>query len=208
MHEWLDEREAALAELRNRLSDGLARARLTKTQLAQQSGLSRTTVHEAIKVDGPPPSPETVAAISRVLRLPETDMQQLRRAAVEEGKYSQRANALGRPISLWNPYDLEVHPADALRDVSRSGHVEALLPAYVLRDHDQVLSAAVTDALQGRSRLLVLVGSSSTGKTRACWEAVQPLADHGWRLWHPSTPPGRMPRWRTCTGYGPRRWCG
>ncbi|MCX4992131.1 MULTISPECIES: tetratricopeptide repeat protein [unclassified Streptomyces] len=115
-------------------------------------------------------------------------MQQLRRAAVEEGKYSQRANALGRPISLWNPYDLEVHPADALRDVSRSGHVEALLPAYVLRDHDQVLSAAVTDALQGRSRLLVLVGSSSTGKTRACWEAVQPLADHGWRLWHPFDP--------------------
>ncbi|MFD5321415.1 tetratricopeptide repeat protein [Streptomyces sp. NPDC127098] len=36
--------------------------------------------------------------------------------------------------------------------------------------------------------MLVLVGSSSTGKTRACWEAVQPLADLGWRLWHPFDP--------------------
>ncbi|MGW1768926.1 hypothetical protein ACWCQL_33395 [Streptomyces sp. NPDC002073] len=36
--------------------------------------------------------------------------------------------------------------------------------------------------------MLVLVGSSSTGKTRACWEAVRPLADQGWRLWHPFDP--------------------
>ncbi|MEU3447331.1 hypothetical protein AB0H29_08870 [Streptomyces thermolilacinus] len=36
--------------------------------------------------------------------------------------------------------------------------------------------------------MVVLVGSSSTGKTRACWEAVQPLAAEGWRLWHPYDP--------------------
>jgi tetratricopeptide (TPR) repeat protein len=36
--------------------------------------------------------------------------------------------------------------------------------------------------------MLVLVGSSSTGKTRACWEAVQQLAGQGWRLWHPFDP--------------------
>jgi hypothetical protein len=36
--------------------------------------------------------------------------------------------------------------------------------------------------------MLVLVGSSSTGKTRACWEAVQPLASEGWLLWHPFDP--------------------
>ncbi|MET9556782.1 hypothetical protein ACFYNU_26500, partial [Streptomyces sp. NPDC006643] len=40
----------------------------------------------------------------------------------------------------------------------------------------------------GRSRMVVLVGTSSTGKTRACWEAVQPLAERGWRLWHPFDP--------------------
>ncbi|MBT2232285.1 hypothetical protein [Nonomuraea sp. NEAU-A123] len=36
--------------------------------------------------------------------------------------------------------------------------------------------------------LAVLVGGSSTGKTRACWEAVQRLRDSGWRLWHPIDP--------------------
>jgi hypothetical protein len=33
----------------------------------------------------------------------------------------------------------------------------------------------------------VLVGGSSTGKTRACWEAIQALPDD-WRLWHPIDP--------------------
>ncbi|MEU9117274.1 hypothetical protein AB0D04_37385 [Streptomyces sp. NPDC048483] len=32
--------------------------------------------------------------------------------------------------------------------------------------------------------MAVLIGSFSTGKTKACWEAVQPLAEHGWRLRH------------------------
>ncbi|MCZ4516443.1 hypothetical protein O3Q52_51740 [Streptomyces sp. ActVer] len=36
--------------------------------------------------------------------------------------------------------------------------------------------------------MAVLVGASSTGKTRACWEAIQPLARAGWRLWHPFDP--------------------
>ena len=48
-----------------------------------------------------------------------------------------------------------------------------------------MVAATVSD---GRSRMAVLVGSSSTGKTRACWEAVQPLAEAGWRLWHPFDP--------------------
>ena len=36
----------------------------------------------------------------------------------------------------------------------------------------------------------MLVGGSSTGKTRACWEALQLLRDQdpGWRLWHPIDP--------------------
>ncbi|MFD4737596.1 tetratricopeptide repeat protein [Streptomyces virginiae] len=46
----------------------------------------------------------------------------------------------------------------------------------------------VETAAGGRSGLLVLVGPSSTGKTRACWEAVQILSDRGWRLWHPFDP--------------------
>jgi hypothetical protein len=62
------------------------------------------------------------------------------------------------------------------------------LSGYVARAHDRVLGEAVRDAGGGVSRIVVLVGSSSTGKTRACWEAVQPLAQGGWRLWHPFDP--------------------
>ncbi len=50
------------------------------------------------------------------------------------------------------------------------------LPGYVPRQHDQMLAHAVGDVTSGRSRMVVLVGTSSTGKTRACWEAIQPLA--------------------------------
>ncbi|MYS86600.1 hypothetical protein [Embleya scabrispora] len=61
------------------------------------------------------------------------------------------------------------------------------LPAYVERPHDRELAAVVDRAASGDSALVTLVGSSSTGKTRACWEAVRRLPT-GWRLWHPVYP--------------------
>ncbi|WP_158697315.1 tetratricopeptide repeat protein [Streptomyces hokutonensis] len=97
---------------------------------------------------------------------------------------------VGRPIAQCSPHDLEVHPAGTLQDRhagSRAGS-EGLLSGYVVRDHDQVLAEVVHAAAQGRSHMTVLVGSSSTGKTRACWEAVRPLAQAGWWLWHPFAP--------------------
>ncbi|MFF8323009.1 hypothetical protein ACF06V_38440 [Streptomyces bobili] len=36
--------------------------------------------------------------------------------------------------------------------------------------------------------MLMLVGESSTGKTRSCWEAVQALIADEWVLWHPFDP--------------------
>ncbi|MYS85216.1 hypothetical protein GTZ85_34640 [Streptomyces sp. SID5474] len=106
---------------------------------------------------------------------------------------------MGRPIAEWDPHDLEVHPAgtapasgSAAKSGSGSGSASAvsgrMLSGYVRRDHDRILADAAGDAEVGRSRMLVLVGSSSTGKTRACWEAVQPLAARAWRLWHPFDP--------------------
>ena len=63
------------------------------------------------------------------------------------------------------------------------------LPVYVAREHDAKLAVVAADAAAGRSRMTVLVGGSSTGKTRACWEALQPLREAGgWRLWHPIDP--------------------
>jgi hypothetical protein len=96
------------------------------------------------------------------------------------------AQPLGRLIhELTNPFELEVHRAiDAPGD--RTAPLPTL-PVYVQREHDRQLRAVVEQAADGRSAAAVLVGGSSTGKTRACWEAVHALP-HGWRLWHPIDP--------------------
>ena len=52
----------------------------------------------------------------------------------------------------------------------------------------------------------MLVGGSSTGKTRACWEALQLLRDRPgqWRLWHPIDPSRPEAALRELPGIGPR----
>ncbi|MFJ3802793.1 hypothetical protein ACIPSJ_41805 [Streptomyces sp. NPDC090088] len=93
----------------------------------------------------------------------------------------------GRPISECHPLDLEVHHAIEMGTPSSS-----VLPVYVPRPHDLRLRTLVEEVRAGHSRMMILVGGSSTGKTRACWEAVQPLATQPeWRLWHPYNP-GRV----------------
>ncbi|MFJ5680308.1 hypothetical protein [Streptomyces sp. NPDC093097] len=190
VHEKHGEREAALTKLREKLTDALARSRLTKTQLVTQSRLSRTTVQEAFRADAPPPSSATIMALAGALSLPDTELLDLRRtAAGENGPVHAEDLAPGKPIGEWNPHDLEVHPAGTASGGRRQGAApERVLPGYVPRGHDRFLATAVAEAAQGHSRMLVLVGTSSTGKTRACWEAVQPLAAQGWRLWHPFDP--------------------
>lgn len=76
----------------------------------------------------------------------------------------------------------EVH-----RPVDVAGAVPGALPLYVRRAHDEVLRSVVSQAAGGVSRMVVLVGESSSGKTRACWEAVAQLPP-GWRVWQPLSP--------------------
>ena len=60
------------------------------------------------------------------------------------------------------------------------------MPRYVPRPHDELLRA-VLDPAVAASRLVVVRGGSSTGKTRAAYEAVADrLAD--WHLDYPLTP--------------------
>ncbi|HET9118611.1 MAG TPA: hypothetical protein VFN75_11160, partial [Pseudonocardiaceae bacterium] len=99
----------------------------------------------------------------------------------ESGGALAATAALGRPIGEWNPLDLEVKPAA----VGPGRDPDRMLPRYVRRAFDKELAEVVERAAAGASEMVVLVGNSSTGKTRACWEAVQPLASLGWRLWHP-----------------------
>ncbi|MFC8965495.1 hypothetical protein [Streptomyces sp. NPDC057094] len=76
----------------------------------------------------------------------------------------------------------EVH-----RPVDVAAAVPGALPLYVRRAHDEVVREVVDQAAGGANRMVVLVGESSSGKTRACWEAVAELPA-GWRLWHPLDP--------------------
>ncbi|MFF4503216.1 tetratricopeptide repeat protein [Streptomyces sp. NPDC001401] len=93
----------------------------------------------------------------------------------------------GRPLcAVTDPFALEVHRAIDL-DAPPGGTALPELPVYVERDHDGKLHTVVAEAGAGSSRLVTLVGESSTGKTRACWEALRALPA-GWRLWHPIDP--------------------
>ena len=81
--------------------------------------------------------------------------------------------AFGRLAGQWVPEDLGVH------QVIDHGP----MPAYVRRPHDDLLRA-VLDPAVAASRLVVLRGGSSTGKSRAAYEAVVGrLAD--WQLDYP-----------------------
>ena len=110
----------------------------------------------------------------------------------------------GRPLAeVADPFVLEVHrpvqPEDAPPGLP-------VLPPYVLREHDEVLGQVVRAAAGGRSGIAVLVGGSSTGKTRACWEALALLRgqDPPWRLWHPIDPSRPDAALRELPGIGPR----
>ncbi|MFJ3893832.1 helix-turn-helix domain-containing protein [Streptomyces sp. NPDC090083] len=179
----------SLAELRQRLNDRLAVSGLNKTQLVRRSGLARTTVWSAFQSDGPAPSARTLAALAKALGLPVEELLEIRRTAkAEEAEPTiAEASGPGKPIDQWEPHDLEVHSAGTVTDWADSPR-QRQLPGYVLRAHDRSLAEAVRHAQAGRSRMVVLVGTSSTGKTRACWEAVRPLTNAGWRLWHPFDP--------------------
>lgn len=86
-----------------------------------------------------------------------------------------------RPIGLWDPFDLDVHRAITVATTGLPA-----LPAYLRRGHDDELDAHL--ATLDRTTMVVLTGESSTGKTRALYEAVrrhEVLRD--WPLVYPRT---------------------
>jgi tetratricopeptide (TPR) repeat protein len=109
---------------------------------------------------------------------------------------------LGQPLSLvTDPFALEVHRAID-HSAGRFPHDLPALPAYIERAHDEELRQRVVQALKGTSTMAVLVGPSSTGKTRACWEAIQNLPET-WRLWHPIAPGRAEAALTGISGIGP-----
>ncbi|WP_206671091.1 helix-turn-helix domain-containing protein [Streptomyces sp. CB01881] len=188
MEDLSPERAAALTRLRRLLRAGLAESGLTMARLVQRTGLSRTTVSQALSESAPPPSPRTVAALAETLGLDPRALLELRDPVRRPGGRPGDGGP-GLPIGDWDPHDLEVHPAVHPPAGAADGRPDGRrLPGYVRRPHDEALAGHVAAVAAGGSRMAVLIGSSSTGKTRSCWEAVQPLAELDWRLWHPFDP--------------------
>jgi hypothetical protein len=84
---------------------------------------------------------------------------------------------------LPGPFSLGVH-----RAVGTGAETLPDLPEYAPRAHDLQLREFVRGKVADHASLMiVLVGDSSTGKTRALWEAVHDLPT-GWRVWSPPSP--------------------
>ncbi|MGA5900231.1 hypothetical protein [Streptomyces venetus] len=148
---------------------------------------SRDTIQRIIKTPALPARQADVVALVTVLtRLSGGETEQAAQRAARLWLDARLERPLGQLIGELDPIDLEVHRAIDVEESPRPSGLPAL-PAYVSRPHDRVLRGAVQEATTGRSQLVMLVGGSSTGKTRACWEAVQQLPE-GWRLWHPIDP--------------------
>ncbi|WP_433755819.1 hypothetical protein [Nocardia sp. CA-135398] len=116
---------------------------------------------------------------------------------------AERDPQLGLPLAeVVDPFLLEVHePITA----DRAGEHQSVLPPYVRRVHDDRLAVVVGRAVAGESGVAILLGGSSTGKTRALWEALAPLREQGgWRLWHPRFPTRRQDFDECLSRVGPR----
>ena len=136
-----------------------------------------------------PPVPDDMVAVAITLaRLAGWNWMDLAARVRKLWAVAQLATPAGRPIGEFDSRlvlrDLEVHPALHVDSVVAGGF--SGLPAYVPRAFDAQLNSEVAAAASS-SGIVVLVGGSSTGKTRACWEAVKALPAE-WRVWHPIDP--------------------
>ncbi|WYB30977.1 transcriptional regulator [Streptomyces sp. SM1P] len=145
---------------------------------------SKATVHRIIGSDALAAGQEDVVSVAVLLaRMAGEDAEAVGRRVKEMWVAAHLAEPLGVPVKELDPFALEVHPA-----ITVPGQKSLpALPLYVERAHDRELNEAVERAGRGESVMVTLVGESSTGKTRTCWEALRRLPE-GWRVWHPYDP--------------------
>ncbi|MBP2330094.1 TPR repeat protein [Kibdelosporangium banguiense] len=123
-------------------------------------------------------------------------------------RHAAAQRPLGRLISEVSPGDLEVHVAG----LGQGHDTLPELPPYVVRPHDRLVRHAVEQAMAGRSAIAILVSDSTSGKTRACYEALhwtpdsrtKSLAGSGWHVWPAISPADVQAVIRDLPHVGPR----
>lgn len=150
-------------------ASGLKPDRIVSRLRGTGHAIGRTTIYEWINGKHLPEDADQFLAVVHACMgaadkrqadlggLPRDDEAWRRVLAAAAGKATR-----GKVISDWDPIRLGVHRA--------IGGGE--LPAYVTRDHDDLLRAAL-DPGSSANRLIVLRGGSSTGKSRTAFEAIR-----------------------------------
>ncbi|MFF9868525.1 hypothetical protein ACF1G0_24520 [Streptomyces sp. NPDC013953] len=169
-----------LRALARRASESLSAASASPTSISDWMNAKAVP---ARKVDLAAVVTALTSATSRTAGREVVRFEELRRAAARESR-SQKPNSqddrqwLGKSVdSYTNPIHLEVH-----RPIRMTGAPSGV-PAYIERAHDAELRTTLNS---NGPQFVVLVGGSSTGKTRAAYEAAQQLK--GWHLFHPISP--------------------
>ncbi|MGI5284653.1 hypothetical protein ACQEVF_15125 [Nonomuraea polychroma] len=161
-------------------------------RLAADAGLGAGTVQHLLSGKTKIPHKETLKCLVQALgHEPGPWLEaraRLAAAAREDGKKQTNPEPCGPPLGRVigdleesDALSLEVHQAFAA-----VGAVPVLPPYLIRAGFDDRLRAAVA-AAERRSRLVMVIGDSSTGKTRACWEAIRAVLPD-WQVWHPLAP--------------------
>lgn len=107
------------------------------------------------------------------------------RGGDESGQGDSRALLMpAMTIRRWDPIALGVHPAIALDERAVVPGLSPQLPTYVQRDHDRLLRRLLEHPES--PVFVMLVGTSSAGKTRSALEAVKSCLPD-WQLLYPLT---------------------
>ncbi|MER5253424.1 hypothetical protein [Streptomyces sp. NPDC002855] len=183
----------ALRELRARLEAGRVAAGLNKTELARRADRARTSVSAALNPGHDVPTADTVGALARALKLDLQALLRLRAAADADRRDIAVPDQDGPSRSPLGVTIDEIDDTYAVDHLGVHHSIDPVLPPltsltpYVRRPHDLRLETAGR-AAQVSSQMTVLVGDSSTGKTRALQALVllRELAE--WRLWQPHSP--------------------
>jgi TPR repeat protein/transcriptional regulator with XRE-family HTH domain len=172
-----------------RTAAGLSLRELEKAGRSSASGLARSTV-QAVEQGERLPKPDWLAAYLTACGVRGARQQAWLRVraaiAVDSGGFDTAPLRLPR-VDACDPRRLGVHASITLSvrgAVAARGAQLPELPRYVPRDLDEEVREAVVEAA-GRGGLVVVMGSSSTGKTRTVYEAVMAELP-GWRLFHPA----------------------